>query len=377
MPRFGIFVAERLRHLLQTETLSASVLAPVPWFPVKSDAFGGYSEYAKVPRESQLADTTVYHPRFLSIPRVGMSIAPLLLAMASRNAIRRIFGDLRAFDLIDAHYFYPDGVAAALLGQWFDLPVAITARGTDLNLISNYSIPRRQIQWAIRNASAVIAVSHALGTRLIELGADPEMLNVLPNGVDLDKFRLLDRDAVRSELCLAKPMLLSVGNLVKLKGHDLAIKALARMPDMNLAIVGTGPLEKELKSLAQNIGVERRVRFVGALDQSKLLQYYNAADCLVLCSSREGMANVLLESLACGTPVIATPVGGNPEIVRDEKVGVLMTDRTVDALVAAVDRLFSNYPVRADIRSHAEQFDWAATTDGQIQLFERIARTSS
>jgi glycosyltransferase involved in cell wall biosynthesis len=301
-----------------------------------------------------------------------MTIAPLLLAMASRKAIRRSFGDLRGFDLIDAHYFYPDGVAAALLSHWFDLPAVITARGSDLNLIAKYRLPRHQIKWAIRKVSAVVGVSGALRERLLDLGAAPENVSILRNGVDLDKFRPLDRYALRKELGISRTTLLSVGNLVELKGHDLAIEALTGLSETDLIIVGTGPLRERLREQARRAGVDGRGRFLGAMDQSELLRYYNAADCLVLCSSREGMANVLLESLACGTPVIATRVGGNPEIVTDPAAGLLMSDRTASALVAAVETLLANCPERAATRAFAERFSWSATSEGQLRLFSQV-----
>jgi len=374
MPRSGIFVAERLRHLLAADSVRATVIAPVPWFPLKSSAFGGYATFARVPAEEAFADIPVFHPRYPSIPKVGMSLAPVLLAAASRRAIRRTIGDLGQFDLIDAHYFYPDGVAAALLGRWFGVPVVITARGTDINLIPEHRIPRRQIKWAMRNAAALVGVSEALAGRLIELGAGPDKVSVLRNGVDLQKFRPLDRESVRSKLGIARTTLLSVGNLVELKGHDIAIEALEAMPDRNLIIVGAGPLRSTLEEQARKAGVADRVRFVGAMDQSELVRYYNAADCLVLCSSREGLANVLVESLACGTPVVATAVGGNPEVIRDPAAGVLMGARTPEALVASLERLFADYPDRETTRTYARRFSWSATTEGQLRLFGEIAR---
>jgi teichuronic acid biosynthesis glycosyltransferase TuaC len=371
MPRHGIFVAERLRHLLATGKVDSTIMAPVPWFPWTSSQFGSYGVVARVPAEEMFEGNRVIHPRYPLIPKVGMTVAPALLAAASYLAVRREFGNLDAFDLIDAHYIYPDGVAAALLGRWFDKPVIITGRGSDVNLIPQYRLARRQILWAARTANELVTVSDALGRRLVELGAQREKISVLRNGVDLKKFRPLDRDSVRKELHLTRKTLLSVGNLVELKGHHLAIESLAELRETELVIIGSGPLEDHLRRVAHARRVGDRVRFVGTMNQEELVRYYNGADCLVLCSSREGMANVLLESLACGTPVVATPVGGNAEVIRDEVAGVLMQERSTEALVNAVRRLFAGDLERERTRDYAKMLDWSETTNGTLQLFEK------
>ena len=369
MPRHGIFVAERLRHLLATGEADSTIVAPVPWFPWRAERFGTYGAFSRIPGEEVFEGRSVLHPRYPLIPKVGMTLAPMLLAAASYRAIRQAFGDLDDFDLIDAHYFYPDGVAAALLGQWFDKPVVITGRGTDLNLIPRYGLARRQIQWAMKQAAALITVSEALRQRLIELGAPPDKVTTLRNGVDLEKFRPLNREKLRQALGTKRKTLLSVGHIIERKGHHIAIDSLTKMPDVDLVIAGDGPLEKSLKEQATRQGVADRVRFVGALDHSELVRYYNAADCLVLCSSREGMANVLLESIACGTPVAATAIWGTPEVIAEPAAGVLMKERSGAALADAVNCLFAVHPGREATRSYAERFSWQQTTDGQLRLF--------
>ncbi|WP_405243708.1 glycosyltransferase [Lentisalinibacter salinarum] len=370
MPSLGIFVAERLRHLIMSDAVSATVVAPVPWFPFKGSRFGAYGAWARMPHEESFEGNRVIHPRYPLIPKVGMTAAPLLLASASYRAIRSIFGDLDGFDLIDAHYFYPDGVAAAMLGRWFRKPVVITGRGTDLNLIPRYHLARRQIQWAMRNARGLVTVSEALRGRLIELGASPDKVKTLRNGVDLQKFRPLPRDQIRRDLGIEHPTLLSVGHLIERKGHHIAIESLTHLPEFQLIIVGSGPMQEELKNQAIRMNVVDRIRFVGAVNHSELLRYYNAADCLVLCSSREGMANVLLESIACGTPVAATAIWGTPEVIGSPDAGVLMEDRSAQSLAKAVHRLFESYPGWQRTRRWAEKFDWGATTEGQLSLFE-------
>lgn len=371
-PGHGIFVETRLRHLLASGQVDARVVAPVPWFPSTNPRFGAWSKLASTPAKETYNGIEVRHPRYALPPKVGMNIAPLMLALGARSTLRSLQREGFDFDVIDAHYYYPDGVAAALLARWFKKPLFITARGTDLNLISNFAIPRRWIQWAASVASSSIGVSQSLVDKLISLGGDPSRTHVLRNGVDLERFHPVDQAKARNDLGLPmdRRVLLSVGHLVSIKGHDIAIQALADMPEADLAIVGEGPERSSLQELAHSMGVTNRIRFAGARPQTELPLWYSAADALVLCSSREGWANVLLESMACSTPVVATNVGGTAEALSAPEAGVLMQDRSPAGLVAAVGKLFASYPERKMVRQFAEQFDWQATTRGQLALFQ-------
>jgi teichuronic acid biosynthesis glycosyltransferase TuaC len=373
-PRHGIFVETRLRQLLKSGRVRATVVAPVPWFPFKHSAFGQYSQYSKVPRTEMHQGIGVLHPRYPSLPKIGMSLAPLLLAAASKPILRKLISSGADFDLIDAHYFYPDGVAAVMLGEYFDKPVVITARGTDINLIARYWLPRKWILWAAARAHGLVAVSAALAGRLARIGVDERKICILRNGVDVDFFAPIERERERTRLGVEGLLLLSVGNLVELKGHHLAIEALRAFPDAHLLIVGDGPEARNLKSLAQNRGVQRRVMFLGLLPQTELRIYYGIADVLILASSREGLANVLLEAMACGTPVVATRVGGNSEVIASPEAGVLMEERSVEALVGAVRKLLAAFPNRTATRSYALRFGWNDVTSGQLALFEKILR---
>jgi teichuronic acid biosynthesis glycosyltransferase TuaC len=374
-PGHGIFVETRLRQLLASRRLESRVVAPVPWFPSSNAWFGEYAAFARVPRKERRHDIEVLHPRFPVIPKVGMSLAPLLLAAAVAPTLRRLLALGYDFELIDAHYFYPDGVAAAMLGRRFGKPVVITARGTDLNLISRHPVSRRQILWAARRAQALIAVSDALRGVAAGIGIAPEKVTVLRNGVDTGFFRPMDRDAMRASHGLGGLVLLSVGHLVPEKGHQLVIEAISRLPEAQLLIAGEGPERSRLERFALRHGVSGRLNFLGALPQQRLVEYYGAADAFVLASSREGWPNVLLESLACGTPVIASNVGGCAEIIGAAAAGVLLAERSAEAIAVAVRELAARNVPREAVRRYAEQFSWAATTAGQLELFARVLAT--
>ncbi len=275
-------------------------------------------------------------------------------------------------DLIDAHYFYPDGVAAVWLAREFGLPVTVTARGTDINLIPEFSRPRKLIQQAAARADGLITVCQALKTRLVELGIPDERIVVLRNGVDLDLFRPFDRAAVRREFGMTRRTLGSVGHLIERKGHHHAIRALASLPETDLVIAGAGPEREALEKLAAQTGVIDRVRFLGLMDQQRLSRLYSALDALVLASSREGWPNVLLEAMACGTPVVASRVWGIPEVVAAPEAGVLMPSVDERGVQAGVSSLFRELPHREATRRYAEGFGWDRTTNGQIRLFGEI-----
>lgn len=372
-PGHGIFVENRLRHLLADGAVQARVVAPVPWFPFKHARFGDYAHYARVPDREIWNGVSVEHPRYLLMPKIGMSMAPVLMASAVKKTVRHILEREFQFDLIDAHYFYPDGVAAAMIGRALRKPVVITARGTDLNLIPEYLWPRRMIQWAAAQSAGMITVCQALKDVLTGLGVAERRITVLRNGVDLKLFHPpADRSALRAKLGLHGTTLFSVGYLIARKGHELVIQALKQLPEATLLIAGEGPERERLGVVARQAGVAERVQFLGRLGYLQLADYYGAADVLVLASSREGWANVLLESMACGTPVVATRIWGTPEVVSQACAGHLVEERTPQALADGIRALLTRYPNRSDTRRYAEQFSWDATTAGQKELFSKI-----
>jgi glycosyltransferase involved in cell wall biosynthesis len=352
------------------------VLAPVPWFPFRQQFYGDYARHARAPRAERRGGIAVMHPRYPVLPKVGMTVAPLLLSRAVAPTVERIHRHF-PFDLIDAHYFYPDGVAAVMLGKRARKPVVVTARGSDINLIAKYRLPRAMIRWAARNAAAVITVSRALKDALVQLGVPPEHICVLRNGVDLNLFKPLEREAVREHLGMARKTIISVGNLLDFKGHGIVISALSLLPDCELVVIGEGPDRRDFEKLARDAGVGERVRFLGSIPQAALGEYYGAADALVLASSREGWPNVLLEAMACGTPVVATKVGGVPEIIAAPEAGIVLEERSAAALATALRGLLANPPQRSATRRYAEQFGWEATTKGQLQLFRQVLETSA
>jgi glycosyltransferase involved in cell wall biosynthesis len=209
------------------------------------------------------------------------------------------------------------------------------------------------------------------------MGVAGQRVTVLRNGVNLELFRPMDREAARQSLGFVRRTLVSVGLLIDRKGHHHIIRALGDIPETDLVIAGDGPDRRALERLAEAEGVKDRVKFLGSVDQNRLREIYNAADALVLASSREGWANVLLEAMACGTPVVASAVWGTPEVVARPEAGVLMPSLDPQGVVAGVQRLFAAYPDHAATRRYAENFNWDATTEGQLALFRAILERRS
>lgn len=372
-PHHGIFTETSLRQQLRHHAMQSIVIAPVPWFPAQAAIFGRYSRYARVAREEIRNGIRVLHPRYAHLPGVGMYLAPWSLFHAARRAIDGLRAQGDDFDVIDAHYFYPDGVAAAMLGRHYGKPVIISALGSDITQLPRYAWPRRLIRQAAARSYAMISVCETLRNDMIRLGLPGARIHALRNGVDLELFYPEPYVHARSALGIESYTLLSVGHLIERKGHDKVIAALPQLPGVRLLIAGDGPERGQLETLCHQLGVQDRVGFVGLQSQAQLRRLYSAADALVLASNREGWANVLLEAMACGAPALASDVGGTAEVVRCHAAGLLLKTNSAHGVADAVRRLRADPPSREATCAHARQHSWHATTHAQFNLFAGAA----
>lgn len=371
-PRHGAFVEARLAAMQRVGAIAANVVAPVPWFPWTNRRFGDYARHASTPHEESRLGNRVLHPRYWTLPGVGMYTQPLAMAAGSVPALRTLRRAGGEFDVIDAHYVYPDGVAAAMLARRTGTPLVITARGSDVNVLANLAWPRRHILWAARQAQQIVTVSAALAERLRALGVEAAKISVVRNGVDMDRFAPVDSHEARARLGFRDgPLLASVGNLVSGKGHEIVIDALAALAGAKLLIVGDGPERQSLESRIVRLGMSQRAMVLPARPQTELKWIYGAADAIVLASSREGLPNVLLEALACGTPAVASRVGGIPEIITDPVAGRLVDERTAQAFAREIGELLRTPPSRDATRRFAERFHWDAAGRGHVAALER------
>jgi glycosyltransferase involved in cell wall biosynthesis len=265
---------------------------------------------------------------------------------------------------------YPDAVAAVVLGRRLGIPVVMTARGSDVNVKCQNPVMRRWVRWAASRCAAIITVSRALAERLASFDIAQDRLYTLPNGVDLQKFRPSADKSRRPPG--ADTVLLSAGHLLEAKGHHLAIEALTELPETSLLVVGEGPEENSLRALADKLGVSSRVHFLGYVAHEHMADVYGAADFTILASANEGMPNVMLESLACGTRVIATEVGGVGEVMTAPEAGAIMKSRRAASVVESVSALRKRGRSRDETRKFAERFGWDDTVQRQLALYEQV-----
>ena len=375
------FIETRLRQLKQHfPDVEIKVIAPIPWFPFTYNFFGSYASLAKAPRYENRFGIDVYHPRFFVLPKIGMTLTPKTLSIAIYKKAKELIEDGFNFDLIDGHYFYPDGVAIAKIAKKLSKPFTVTARGSDINFLPKFSRPKKEIQKVLSQAEHKIAVCEALKQEMIYLGATANSITTLRNGVDLKLFSFTDelkQSILREKLGLPikKEIIISVGHLIERKGHHIVLDSLRYLPHSLLLIAGSGVNQKKLNALVIKFKLQKRVIFLGDLTQEQLARYYGAANVLVLASSREGWANVLLESMACGTPVIATNIWGTPEVVKSKEAGLLV-ERDSKAISEGLKLLLSHPPKRKETRQYAEQFNWYATSLGQYQIFSTLVKST-
>ena len=375
-PHHGVFVAERLRRYRAAHGVELRVVAPVPRRPPV-----GWKEWKGIPAEDHVGDIAVRHPRFLSPPGFGDRWRAGLLARAVGGVLA---DEVRRWqpDLVDVHYAFPEGVAAVRLRARLDraanrrLPMVLTVRGSDLNLVPALPAVRGQVAGALVGVDHVVAVAEALRGVAVELGCPPERVTTLRNGVDTVRFTPGDRAAARRALKLPAdgPVVLCVGHLIERKGQHLLVEAFARAfptggPRPRLVFVGDGERRGALQRQVRAAGLDDVTHFLGARHPESLPDCYRAADVSVLASSREGWPNVVLESLACGTPVIATRVWGTPEILEGCPAG-----RLVEVSGDGLTRALATWPeLDAEAaRPWAERHTWEATVAGTHALYSQL-----
>jgi glycosyltransferase involved in cell wall biosynthesis len=280
------------------------------------------------------------YPLYLSIPFLGRWLNGYLQHLALIKEARRMHG--RApFDVILCYWIYPDGYAARLLSVRLGIPYIVVALGSDLNIIGHAEQTRGVVYKTLADSAQVITVSEALCTEALNLGASREKCMVIRNGVDRNLFHPLDRSKCRDDLKIdeKKKVLLFVGTLDPIKGPDILIEALSLLREDErplTLIVGAGPSRRALQKKTQKLGLAPSVRFISVVPYGKMPVYLNAADLLCLPSRHEGCPNVILEAQACGTPVIASSVGGIPELITQDMQGVMVKASSSENLAAAI-----------------------------------------
>lgn len=379
-PTAGLFVRERMFRVARVAPMV--VISPQPWFPLQSLIRSVVPTFRPGAPRSEVQDgVTVLFPRFLAVPGAlrwfdGISMAVRLLPLMRRLKRERNVG------IIDAHFAYPSGYAAVRLGRWLDLPVTITLRGTETRHLQDPRLARRAVA-AVRDASRVFSVSDSLRRLFVGRGIASEHIHVIGNGVDVEKFRPIARHEARRALGLPDDgkVLVSVGGLVERKGFHRVIAVLPdlirRTPDLHYLVVGGPSAEGDngaaLRAQVRSLGLDRHVHFTGALPAERVHVPLSAADVFVLSTSNEGWANVFLEAMACGLPVVTTDVGGNREVIAHPQLGTIVpfgdAPALRDALVEALERSWD----RERIIAHARANSWDGRIAALIEHYRVVA----
>lgn len=369
-PHHGVFVRQRLEQI--AVHAEVTVVAPVPYFPLATGRMENRPAGVEPFRRDGRLD--VWHPRFWSVPGLAKGFDGHLYAASIASRVRALHRE-RPFDLIDAHFAYPDGFAGVRLGRRLGLPVSITLRGTLPDLMRRPS-RRLALRLALEGADVILSVSDALRRDAVELGIDADRVVVVPNGIDVARFAPVDRREARERLGLPaeRPILITVGALREVKGHHHLLDAVARMrvrlPGVLAVVVGGASVSDDrsvaLRRQAAELGIENNVLWAGARPHEEIPLWLSAADLFVNASRREGCCNALLEAQACGLPAVATAVGGNPEIVASERLGTLVPPADPEAMAQALAGALERPWDRDAIRAVVARRSWEATAEAVL-----------
>jgi len=347
-----------------------SVMGTIPWFP-GAGLLGKWStagRLSRVPFRETIEGMNVTHPRTLFVPKYAQGTWGALYALSIAPLLARYRGKV---DVVLGSWAYPDGFAAVIAAKLLGVPCVVKLHGSDINLNAKTSGPRRMIAWSLPRAAKVVAVSRALADEVVALGVPRDRVALVMNGVDAELFHPRDRVAARTELGLpAGPLALYVGNLKEEKGVlelGEAWRIVAReMPEATLVVVGGGPLKGALEAIVGPLG--DRVRMVGPKPLETIPTWMAAADLLVLPSRAEGTPNVVLEALASGRRVVASAVGGIPDLITSDELGTLVPPRAPDALAAAIVRSLHSPYNPATVATLGARGGWDASASALYEV---------
>jgi teichuronic acid biosynthesis glycosyltransferase TuaC len=381
-PQAGIFIRERMFRV--AGELPLTVISPQPWFPLQGLIRRTRPHFRpEQPARELQSGIEILRPRYFSVPGVLKFLDGVFMALAARRTVRRLRLQGRV-SVIDAHFGYPDGYAASLVARWEKLPFTVTMRGTEPRHARDAALRKRLVA-GLQAASRVFAVSASLKRLAVELGIPSAAVRVVGNGVDSSRFTPLGKDAARRHLGIAQEaqVVITVGGLVERKGFHRVIACIPplrdQFRDLHYLVVGSsgpeGDYSAVLRQQVAELGLEKHVHFLGALPPEEVGRAIASADVMVLATSNEGWANVLLEALACAVPVVATDVGGNAEVICREELGTIVPFGDHDALLQAIrDALQRNWD-RLKIRQYAEENDWSRRVPILVQEFQRIGQS--
>lgn len=371
-PIHGVFVKERVKHVAQLPGVDVRVVSPVPYFP-PIKAFERWYAFSQIPTRETIDGLDATRPRYVLLPKIGGYFGSQAIGPAYRKAADslRIKFD---FDLIDAHFIYPDGAAAARVAQRLNKPLVITCRGEDILRIPELPFCGREVRFALRQANRLVALSDEIAEAIQRHGGDLDKIRVIPNGVDCEKFHPIDMQEARrlTGLPTDRTIIVSAGYRLERKGFHILIDAIPRIRERfpNVLVVIVGGVARwgqdytlEIQNRIDAGGLGDHVLLAGPQPHEELARWYSAADVFALLTSREGSPNVLMEALACGAPAVATSVGGIPKVLSDSRLGLLMQNRTASCGADRIVQALSTHWDRDAIRAEMQARSWHRTAD--------------
>ena len=378
-PSFGNFVGNQMRAVAAREDIDLTVISPIGIPPWPLSLKQPYRQLRTVPETSEVSGVTAYYPQFTLIPKIGGVSNPGRIVRSVLPLARRLHAR-QPFDLVDASFFFPDGPAAAEIAADLKLPLTIKSRGADIHYWGKQPAARRQMLAAANQAAGLLAVSDALKADMVALGMPEERIFIHYTGLDRERFKPMDRGAARALVSALPdlgiwsrgPLILTPGALIARKGQDLSIKALSRLPEGHLALAGSGEDEAALRKLAEQLGLSDRVQFLGHVSHDILPQLLNAADVVVLPSQSEGLANVWVEALACGTPIVIPDIGGARELITNASAGRIV-ERDPAAIAQAVADILADPPSQETVAETVAGFSWERNGSRIVEIWQQIA----
>jgi teichuronic acid biosynthesis glycosyltransferase TuaC len=315
------------------------------------------------------------YPRVSYLPKIGGPINHLLMARGLQHEIARVRKEF-PFDIVLCSWIYPDACAVAKVAADQNFKFIAIAQGSDVHQYLRMPTRRRVIQNYLPHVEIIITRSGQLAAMLEDAGIAKQRLKVIYNGVDFRIFHPSNKIAARRDLKLpeAGTVLLFVGNFLPIKNPQLLVKAHAELNRLhpghtyNLVLLGSGPLQSEIRSQADAHGFGKQVIMPGRKSPTEVARYMQAADLLCMSSHNEGLPNVILEAFACGLRVVSTNVGGISEVLNDPAFGALVSQPTSTAFAKTVADVLAKPAQEDKIISHASQFSWDKAVSSYLEL---------
>jgi teichuronic acid biosynthesis glycosyltransferase TuaC len=352
------------------------VMATIPWFPA-ARVFRRWSNAGAledVPARDVIDGLSVVHPRVLFVPRIGAGLSGALEIASLLPGVARRRHDV---DVVLGSWAYPDGVAAVALARVLGVPAVIKTHGSDLNVIGAMRGPRANLVLALPRAARVVAVSEALADKVASFGVDRARIAVVHNGVDRSHFHVRDRRLARRFLgwAAAGRMVLYCGRLEREKGVFELVEAFGTIagthPDLSLVLIGDGSARGQLESMARRFA--GRMHLLGSLPLERVPMWMAASSLVTLPSHNEGSPNVVREALACGRPVVATAVGGIPELITSPLLGAMVPARDPTALARAIADV-AGRPCNPETIASSSGGSWKDSAAALLAILQRAHR---